>query len=277
MWFYKGEEFTEIPANAFGFIYIITNRNNDRKYIGKKNFYFTRLKKIKGKIRKRRIKFESDWKDYWSSSEILKKDIKKLGEENFKREILHICFKKHDLSYLELREQIERNVLESFEYYNEFVYYRGRKRKPQAFQGKKMKIDDLKLKFAFTGEPSFGNFHDFISKNGTHSLNDFEHSALFTIFDPGYNQLLMNDSIYWMNFKDENEPFKLQHFKDEYILEFKSEGTTFYKMKDIIAQYWSYSKQVDCEIGIFSCSEPEKEQEEPSFDPFLASKKNRNI
>jgi hypothetical protein len=128
-WFYKDEEFNNIPEGAFGFVYLITNRNNERKYIGKKNFFFSRLKKIKGKIRKKRITFESDWQTYWSSSEILKADIKKLGKENFKREILHICFKKTDLSYMELKEQIERNVIESLEYYNEFLYYRSRKRK----------------------------------------------------------------------------------------------------------------------------------------------------
>ena len=53
MWFYKDEEFNNIPEGAFGFVYLITNRNNERKYIGKKNFFFSRLKKIKGKIRKK--------------------------------------------------------------------------------------------------------------------------------------------------------------------------------------------------------------------------------
>jgi len=132
MWLYKGEELSEIPENAFGFVYIITNKIDNRMYIGCKQFYFYRMKKIKGKVRKRRIKYESDWKIYWGSSELLKNDIKKLGEENFTREILHICYSKHDLSYCELKEQIERNVLEDLVYYNEFLYYRGRKRKPQA-------------------------------------------------------------------------------------------------------------------------------------------------
>ena len=131
MWFYREEEFTEIPEGAFGFVYLITNKLNNRKYVGKKNFYFTRLKKVKGKTRKKRIIFESDWKDYQSSSELLKKDIKKLGEENFLCEILHICFNKQDLAYLELKEQVERNVLENLDYYNEMIYFRSRKRKPQ--------------------------------------------------------------------------------------------------------------------------------------------------
>ena len=128
-WLYNGEALSEIPENAFGFVYLITNKINNRMYVGMKHFYFSRLKKIKGKVRKKRISFESDWRDYWSSSEILKTDIKKLGEENFTREILHICFKKYDLSYMELKEQIERNVIESLDYYNEFLYYRSRKRK----------------------------------------------------------------------------------------------------------------------------------------------------
>lgn len=130
MWIYQDKEFTKIPDGAFGFVYIIINNINDRKYIGSKQFYFSRMKKIKGKVRKKRIKIISDWETYWSSSEILKKDVKKHGEENFKREILHICFSKQELAYRELEEQIQRNVLQDLAFYNEFVYFKGRKRKP---------------------------------------------------------------------------------------------------------------------------------------------------
>jgi hypothetical protein len=125
MWFYEGKEFLKIPEGIVGFVYLITNLIDDRKYIGKKIAQFSRIKKIKG--RRRRIKKESDWVKYWSSSELLKSDIKKYGEENFKREILHLCTNKMELNYLELKEQIDRRVLESNDYYNELLYCRIRK------------------------------------------------------------------------------------------------------------------------------------------------------
>ena len=78
---------------------------------------------MKGK--KKRFKVESDWKTYWSSSDELKQDVKNLGEENFKREIVHLCFGKGELSYLELREQIDRRVLEyPTDWYNNLIHCR---------------------------------------------------------------------------------------------------------------------------------------------------------
>jgi hypothetical protein len=71
-----------------------------------------------------RYKEESDCKNYWSSSEELKGDVKELGENNFYREILHYCYSKGSLSYMELKEQIERKVLESDEYMNGIIQVR---------------------------------------------------------------------------------------------------------------------------------------------------------
>lgn len=107
---------------------MITNLTNDRKYIGKKLSHFSKsktktvtLKSGQKKKKKIRYKEESDWKSYWSSSEELKKDVKELGEQNFRREILHFCTSKGALSYMELREQIERRVLESDDWYNGWI------------------------------------------------------------------------------------------------------------------------------------------------------------
>jgi len=137
-----------------------------------------------------------------------------------------------------------------------------------------MKIENLTLKFAFTGEKVFDDFHEFISQNGRHSLNDFEHDAIFAFIDPNYNQILINDCMYWMSFENENKPFRLKDFKDEYMLEFKSEENThFYKIKNIIEQYWVLSKHVYCNIEVFSVLQSEKIQEEPSFDPFWRPKR----
>ncbi len=48
-WFYQDKEVTEIPEDSIGFVYLITNLTNDRKYIGKKLAQFKRSRKpLKG-------------------------------------------------------------------------------------------------------------------------------------------------------------------------------------------------------------------------------------
>lgn len=118
MWYYNGEAFTDYTG-YYGFVYLIENLTNNRKYIGKKLFLFSKTKQIKGK--KKKIKVESDWQDYWSSSDELKADVEKLGKENFRRTILHLCKNKGTCNYLEAREQFERKVLETTEYYNGWI------------------------------------------------------------------------------------------------------------------------------------------------------------
>ena len=113
-WTYNNEELIEIPKNMEGFVYIITNLNNNRKYIGKKNFW-TRQKDRKTGRRKKK---ESDWIIYMGSCDELKEDIKLLGEKNFKKEILYICQHKKSMSFYETMEQFKRDVLFSSEYYN---------------------------------------------------------------------------------------------------------------------------------------------------------------
>ena len=116
MWIYKNKVFEEVPTNAYGYVYLITNNLTGRKYIGKKLFWFRKTKVVKGK--KKRLKVESDWRDYWSSSDEVKSDVKTVGEINFTREILHICQNKGTCNYLEAKEQMLRGVLESDLYYN---------------------------------------------------------------------------------------------------------------------------------------------------------------
>lgn len=124
MWQINNKEFTiEDRKDAIAFVYLITNLMNNRKYIGKKLFYSHKYKQVNKKRKK--VIIESDWQDYWSSSEELKKDVELLGKENFKREILYLCKNKGTASYLECREQIDRRVLENQnEYYNGIVNLR---------------------------------------------------------------------------------------------------------------------------------------------------------
>lgn len=125
MWTHNGKVVDELPADCEGFVYEITNLTNGRKYIGKKLARFKVTKPpLKGKKNKRRSTKESDWRTYWGSSEHLLSDVQELGEENFTREILHYCQSKGMLSYLEAKEQFDREVLLTDEYYNGIINIR---------------------------------------------------------------------------------------------------------------------------------------------------------
>ena len=115
-------ESTELP---FGFVYIITNCVNNRKYIGKKQCQSVKKRApLKGKTRKRREIVETDWKTYTSSSNDLNKDIELHGKSNFKFEILQWCNSKWMLSYVEAKLQFEHEVLLDSSYYNGIINLR---------------------------------------------------------------------------------------------------------------------------------------------------------
>lgn len=125
-WIFNGSVFESEDINGFfGFVYCITNLLNDRKYIGRK-YFFTDRRNPKGKG-KRRIRKESDWKDYYGSSEELKADVEKHGKENFRRVILSLHKTKGSVNYTEIAEQVKRDVIFNDFYYNASIggkYYR---------------------------------------------------------------------------------------------------------------------------------------------------------
>jgi len=120
MWYYNNEPVEEIDPKYLAFVYLITNIQSNKKYIGLKTTKSKKTKQVKGK--KKRFTVESDWRDYWSSSEELKNDIELLGKEAFKREILYFCLNKGTANYLEAREQFDKRVLENpDEWYNGII------------------------------------------------------------------------------------------------------------------------------------------------------------
>ena len=124
-WTYQGKTVEQISEEYIGFVYLITNLTNNKKYIGKKLAKFKVTKKpLKGKKNKRRSTKESDWRDYWGSSDNLNADVEHLGPENFTREILYYCTSRGELSYLEAKEQFDREVLKTDEYYNGIINVR---------------------------------------------------------------------------------------------------------------------------------------------------------
>ena len=125
-WLYQNKEFTEDDiGDAYGFVYLITNVQNGKKYIGKKFFTKSSYSQKNGKRRKTRKK--SDWLSYWGSNKTLIEDFNTVGEEYFKKEILHLCYSRSECSYLELREQMDNRVLESNDWYNDWIMVRVRK------------------------------------------------------------------------------------------------------------------------------------------------------
>jgi len=120
MWYYQSNVFTEEQiGDYFGFVYIIENNQNGRKYIGKKFFSKAGYRQVKGKRKK--IRKNSDWEDYFGSSEYLLEDVKTLGVDNFKRTILHLCRTKSECSYWETYEIFSQGALLKEEYYNSWV------------------------------------------------------------------------------------------------------------------------------------------------------------
>jgi len=130
-WLYKNKEINEIsdlPKNAFGFVYQTTHLPTGKKYIGKKSLIYN-LKKKLGKKEKllwegkgrppmyKRVLKESDWKNYYGSHSF----IKDANEEDLTREILKIAYHKKELTYLECKYQFTLGVLESRSYLNDNI------------------------------------------------------------------------------------------------------------------------------------------------------------
>jgi hypothetical protein len=121
-WLYHNttEQFKEEDIqDHLGFVYLITHIPTGRKYVGKKFFTKAKTKQVKGK--KKKIRVSSDWETYWSSSEELKSEVKTNGEEQYTREILHLCKSRSACSYWETWEIFSRHALLSDAYYNSWV------------------------------------------------------------------------------------------------------------------------------------------------------------
>lgn len=107
-WLYQGTAFTSDDIDDFfGFVYRITNLQNGKQYIGRKYFY----QKRKPKGGKRKVTSESNWKKYYGSSDELKEEIKKVGKDTFKREIISLHKTLGQVNYEETRQLFLNNVL----------------------------------------------------------------------------------------------------------------------------------------------------------------------
>ena len=117
------QDFDENPP--LGFIYKVTDKVNGKWYIGQKKI--TKVEKrppLKGKVRKRKVVKQTDWRTYTSSCNTLKFEILQRDKSEFDFEILHFVDCKWMLSYVELWYQMHYKAMFTDESYNGIVNVR---------------------------------------------------------------------------------------------------------------------------------------------------------
>jgi hypothetical protein len=121
-WYYNNKPVTTAPEEYVGFVYEIHDTLNHKYYIGKKLLWTTKkLPPLKGRKNKRHKRVETDWREYYGSSDALNAVRAETGNQHFARKILYWCENKNQMSYFEAREQFARDVLFKDEYYNGYI------------------------------------------------------------------------------------------------------------------------------------------------------------
>lgn len=121
-WYYNNDLITTAPEEYVGFVYEIHDTLNQKYYIGKKLIWTTKkLPPLKGRKNKRHKRTETDWREYYGSSDALNAVRAETGNQHFQRKILYWCENKNQMSYFEAREQFARDVLFKDEYYNGYI------------------------------------------------------------------------------------------------------------------------------------------------------------
>jgi hypothetical protein len=107
-----------------GYIYMTTNLETNRSYIGKKNFFHKNNVKLgkkelaalpitRGRTKTTKLVVKSsDWKTYYGSANEIKEDLKKYPKDKFVRVILKLCKSKKELTYFECKYLFQYGVLE---------------------------------------------------------------------------------------------------------------------------------------------------------------------
>lgn len=122
-WYFNEKEFNveDIEEGVVGFVYLIQNLETGRKYIGKKKFIRSFKSRATKKKKAKRMKEISNWEQYYGSSAELIRDVEALGKEKFHRKILYLCASLAEMSFWEIKEQIDNNVLFREDFYNRYI------------------------------------------------------------------------------------------------------------------------------------------------------------
>lgn len=92
--------------DPYGFIYITTNLVNGKRYLGQKTFD------------------DGSWKRYLGSGKAFRAALNLYKKENFRRDIIYICYSKKELNDVEYKLSVFLNVVEDPDWYN-LVYGGG--------------------------------------------------------------------------------------------------------------------------------------------------------
>jgi len=107
----------------YGYVYMTTNLENGRQYIGKKIFKNTNNKKLgkkelaalptqRGRTpTKKKVITESNWKTYYGSADEVKEWVKHTPLEKLQRVVLRLCLSSKELTYYETKYLFEYDVL----------------------------------------------------------------------------------------------------------------------------------------------------------------------
>lgn len=107
----------------YGYVYMTTNLENGRQYIGKKIFKNTNNKKLgkkelatlptqRGRTpTKKKVVTESNWKTYYGSADEVKEWAKNIPSDKLQRVILRLCHSSKELTYYETKYLFEHDVL----------------------------------------------------------------------------------------------------------------------------------------------------------------------
>jgi len=112
-WTYLESPFNRSDVrDYYGFVYKITCSATNRAYIGRKYFWQKRKpRNTAATTRRRRVTSESNWQNYYGSSDELKADVKKYGRDAFTREILSLHGTPGRVNYEETRQLFLHDVL----------------------------------------------------------------------------------------------------------------------------------------------------------------------
>ena len=114
----------EMPSGCIGFLYKITDKSNNKFYVGIKQVSKKiRRKPLKGKTRARISTGESDWRNYCSSSGEISESIE-ANEAGYIFDILGLYNTKTDLKYAEASYLIKNDCLMNKNCYNLMFNYR---------------------------------------------------------------------------------------------------------------------------------------------------------
>lgn len=164
--------YTEI-REPYGFIYITTNLINGKRYLGQKEFV------------------QKNWKSYLGSGTAFKKAVKLYGKENFRRDIIYICYSKEELNQMEYELSVFFDVVDSDDWYNLIFGGSGTNGWKHSEEAKKKMSEAKKEAYVGDGNPFYGKEHSYKTKQ---HLSDVRKGKNVGKDNPNYGKHLSDET-----------------------------------------------------------------------------------